>query len=257
MNRILTLFDWIGRLSIILFIWLSVMALFHFIILPVYTRQGKEVEVPELQGKLVDEARAIYKRQGFEVVVDDERFDIEVPKDVILEQFPLAGKYTKKGRRIHVAVSSGPPFALMPKLTGKNKEDALLTLQRLRIELDTLTYQFSSRVYENKVLSQSPLPDTTVFDADTVSIVVSLGPEPSSYSIPNLVGLPEDQALYLIKKAGFVLREKLYDRYIKHKKGHVVLQTPPPETAAAKNDSIDVIINGDPSLNPPEEPEEE
>ncbi|HEB84746.1 MAG TPA: PASTA domain-containing protein, partial [Bacteroidetes bacterium] len=202
MKRLRSVFVWSARVVLLLLVWGVLAAVANYVVMPLVVRRGSVIEVPDLRNELVDDARAGIRKRGFRIVVDDERFDAEAPAGMILGQQPLPGKKAKKGRRIHVVVSAGPPTSLVPDVTAMPLEDALFAVRRAKLEADEIQYLFSDSVFAGKVMRQQPEPGLRVPRGETVTLFVSLGKEPSRYLVPGVVGLPEDQARYLILKAG-------------------------------------------------------
>src|SRR5215831_13384771 len=67
--------------------------------------RGREVEVPPLVGKGVDQAKDILTRNGLVFKVASSRFSSEVPEGQILAQIPPAGTRLKTNRTVRVLVS--------------------------------------------------------------------------------------------------------------------------------------------------------
>ncbi len=243
MNRLEEIFIWIGRGTIVLMIWGAIVLVVNLVIMPLYTRQGSEIPVPDTRGKLVSEANAIYKKRGFKIIVDDKRYDAMMPTGIILDQFPPPGGWTKRGRRIHVSVSAGPPFAVVPGVLGMPREDAEFAVQRIGSKIEKIEYAFSDSVYEGQVVDQLPAEGDTVSKADGVQLTVSLGSEPAEYIMPLLIGLPRDQAKYLIMKSGLVVGRIEYDRYARKRNGEVVIQNPSAGAVLAARDTVQIVVN--------------
>ncbi len=243
MNRIQEIFAWIGRIGVMLAIWGVIAAFIYFIIMPLVVRKGREVEVPDYRNILIEEAIAKSNKQGFEIVVDDERFDAEAPTGLILDQHPFPQSLSKKGRRIHVAVSAGPPTSTVPDVVGKPRDDALFALERARVPVGEIRYSFSSNVYEGLVLEQTPLAEEEVPRDSLSSITVSLGKKPSEFIMPDVMGLPEEQARYLILKAGLQIGSVSYDKYVRHKDGTVVIQKPGAGEKLEHGFMTDLVVN--------------
>ena len=243
MNKIISFFALVGKISIIMFVFLIVGLLIQYIIMPFYTRQGKEVHIPDVRGKTLNQAIRDTKKAGFKIIVDDERFDMTAPDRVIIDQLPPAGAISKKGRRIHVSVSTGPPFSTVPWVVGQPKDDAIFTLQKAGLNPGKIKYSFSKRLFEGLIVKQKPDSGLQVAKLDSVNLVVSLGTKPVSFTAPSLVGLPEEQAVYLILKAGLAIGEKKYDKYIKKVKGVVVVQNPVAGTILKENSRVNLVIN--------------
>ncbi len=256
MNRLITILSWVGRISVMVAVWLVFAAIFNWVVLPVYTRQGTEIQVPDVRGRPLQDARAVFGRQGFRIVVDSERFDATAPRGTILDQFPPPGGSTKKGRRIHVWISEGPPMAQMPNVLTMSSEDAEFTVGNEGLAMTEHEYAFSDSVYEGLVLSQFPPPDSMISRSIEVTLTLSLGAEPDTYVMPDVMELPEDQAIYLIRKAGLQVADVHYERYVRRRRDAVMVQSPRAGTVLEKDAEVSLVINGDPSLNEPEEEEE-
>lgn len=238
-----TFMSWLGRIAVMIGIWAAAALLINFVVMPLYTRQGNEIRVPDVRGQTISEARQQYGRRGFRLVVDDERFEAVTPPGVILDQFPAPGGWTKRGRRIHLAVSAGPPTAEVPHVVGEPKDDAIFKVQANGLKVDTVSYAFSDSLFEGLVLDQQPLSGTIVDKQSKVRLVVSLGRAPTRIVVPNVVGLPEQQARYLVLKAGLNIGKVQYDSYVKRRNGAVVIQSPFAGAQAARQDSVNLVVN--------------
>lgn len=243
MNGFDSFWRWTGRILIALVVWGIIAAVVNFLVMPMYTRMGTEVRVPYVKGMTLSEARSLYGRQGFKLVVDDERYDANHPPGTILAQWPNAGGWTKPGRRIHLAVSAGAPTAEVPDLIGVSRDDAVFKLQAAGLRLGEARYEFSTEQYEGLVLRQTPEAGEIVDKLTEASIVISMGPEPDEFEVPSVVNLPEQQARYLILKSGLNVGEVTYDNYVRRRDGVVVIQNPVAGTEAAPGDSVELVVN--------------
>jgi len=243
MNRFVNLFAIIGKIAVVMAVLFVVGLVVNLVIMPLYTRQKQEIRVPDIRGLTYQFAALELMEAGFKVVVDDRRCDMHVPTDVILDQLPPANAVTKKGRRIHVSVSIGKPFITVPRVVGQSKEDAIFMLQNLGLKPGTVKYMFSNQFFEGLIIKQSPDSGKTIAKDDNVHLVVSLGEKPTLFIVPSLLNLPEQQAKYLILKAGLVVGTVTYDIYKKRAPGVVVVQQPAAGSTVAENDTVNLIIN--------------
>lgn len=243
MKQVENVMGWVGRIAVVLGIWLAIGLFMNFVVMPIYTRQGNEIRVPDVRGLSLSEARSQYARKGFKLVVDDERFEAVTPPGTILDQFPAPGGWTKRGRRIHLAVSAGPPTAEVPDVLGMPKDDAIFKVQASGLKMGKLSYSFSDSLYEGLILYQEPLSGAIVDKQTPVHLVVSLGREPARIVVPKVVDLPEQQARYLVLKAGLHIGNVQYDTYVRRRNGVVVIQEPAAGTAATRQDSVNLVVN--------------
>lgn len=234
---------WLWSVAIVLGVWLVVAFLINSIIMPAYTLQGSVIGVPDVTGKRLSEVRLTYPEKRYRFEVSEERAVIDVPRGVILEQWPAPGNTCKPGRRIHVVVSSGPPVVTVPDVVGMNSEDALFKIQEAGLTAGANRYRFSRNVFEGVVLAQSPFAGALVGHEDTVTVHISLGPEPSEIVIPDVTGMDEDHARYLILKSGLRLGEVIYDQYVNRPSSTVIIQEPSAGTPAMLHDRMKLVVN--------------
>ncbi|MFH0881674.1 MAG: PASTA domain-containing protein [bacterium] len=238
-----SLITWGWRLLGVLIVWGAIAAVINFVVMPIYTRQGTEIRVPDVRGMMISKARQEFGRRGFKLVVDDQRFDASQPPGMILDQFPAPGGWTKRGRRIHLAVSAGTATAVVPLVIGLPRDDAVFKLQGLGLKVDSIAYAFSDTTFEGLVIAQQPPQDTVVEKLSKATVTVSLGTPPDRYVVPNVLNLPEEQAKYLILKAGLVVGEVERDRYTGRRQGAVMIQLPVAGTAVAVGDTVNLTVN--------------
>src|SRR5205085_1554367 len=90
----------------------------------------------------------------------------------------------------------------VPNVVGKDENDAadILHNDDGQFKVKT-THAASSTVDQGKVISQDPAAGSDAAKGDTVTIVVSTGPE--QVQVPNVVGKTESQARTALINAGF------------------------------------------------------
>jgi beta-lactam-binding protein with PASTA domain/tRNA A-37 threonylcarbamoyl transferase component Bud32 len=152
--------------------------------------------VPAVQGKTLEEARAIASGLKLDVRVASRRFDENVPTGVILDQDPAVGRL-KEGRAIEVVVSSGPPLRGVPDLTGLDRPTAE---QRLRDSglIANVALRHSEDQPKGKVIEWSPRGDQPKGTA--IQLVVSDGPVPRV--VPDVSGRTYEEAAALLAAEG-------------------------------------------------------
>src|SRR6185436_9513031 len=96
----------------------------------------REVVVPSLAGKTVNDATAILAESGLQLRIEEGlRVDPKVPAGQIISQEPLAGVSTRRERSVKVWVSSGPRSTIVPALLGETERAGQLRLQQEGLEL--------------------------------------------------------------------------------------------------------------------------
>ncbi len=100
---------------------------------------------------------------------------------------------------VRIDVSSGKPEVTIPSVVGQTTEDAVAELTRAGLVAQVV--EVNSDRDQGTVTAQSPSAGTVVVEDTQVRINVSKGPRP--VTVPNVVGLPYDQAASELQRAGF------------------------------------------------------
>jgi len=132
---------------------------------------------PKVVGEHFRKADIMVRQAGF-MPGDISRVSSDsVERDVIIAQYPQSGSPLEKGAAICMLVSSGKKTELlvMPKLLGKNAEEALRIVDRMELQHRVVTRAVSDRESgaNRVVISQKPSAGYPVSADATVDIVVS------------------------------------------------------------------------------------
>jgi eukaryotic-like serine/threonine-protein kinase len=101
----------------------------------------------------------------------------------------------------------GAEFPL-PLITGLSESEAQQVLQQRHLSLQVAGREYSANKPEGVILSQLPEPGMPVKSGRSVKVVVSAGVRVAD--VPNVIGLPLDQAILALQRAGFSLGETYY-----------------------------------------------
>jgi serine/threonine-protein kinase len=161
----------------------------------------REVLVPPLTGRTVNEASALLADAGLTLKVEEgRRLDPKVPAGQILTQDPQAGVSTRRQRSVKVWISGGPRSQAIPALLGESERTAQLRLQQGGLELRSVAEIRSGEYPAGAVVAQSPAPKST---SAHVSLLVNRGERGTSYVMPDLIGVNGDRAADLLRAKGF------------------------------------------------------
>ena len=181
--------------------------LFDYFIMPAYTRQGSEHEVPDLVGLSLEAAELVATQQGFRFIIDPPKLASRVEPDAILEQRPLAKSFSKPGRKIHVVPAKLAETKISPYLVGLEVRDAQIRCRNIGLNCGPtdISYQFSKMTEKGLVLEQIPAEGEQIEPGSTMHLIVSLGVEPKSIHVPALVEKPLHDARLALIEAGLIL----------------------------------------------------
>ena len=166
-----------------------------------FALKTREVVVPDLSKKTVNEASALLADAGLNLRVEEgQRVDPGVPSGHVLMQDPHAGVRTRRERSIKVWISAGPRSTIIPALTGESERTAQLRLQQDGLQLTAASEIRSADYPAGTVVAQTPPPKTS---ATQVSLLVNRGESGAAYVMPDLIGVNGDRAADLLREKGF------------------------------------------------------
>ncbi len=161
----------------------------------------REVEVPALAGRTVNEATAALADAGLTLKIEEgARLDPKVPAGQILVQEPQAGTRTRRQRSVKVWLSAGPRSLSVPALLGETERAAELRVKQNGFQLRSIAEIRSADYPAGSVVAQSPAPQSS---SAHVSLLVNRGARGTSYVMPDLIGVNGDRAADLLRAKGF------------------------------------------------------
>jgi hypothetical protein len=161
----------------------------------------RDVVVPALTGRTVNEASAVLAEAGLSLKVEEgTRIDPKVPAGQILAQEPQAGLSTRRQRSVKVWISAGPRSLAVPALLGESERAAELRVKQHGLELRAVAEIRSSEYPAGAVVAQSPPPQSA---SAQVALLVNRGERGTSYVMPDLIGVNGDRAADLLRARGF------------------------------------------------------
>ena len=177
----------------------------NWIVMPRVTRQGQEIEVPDVTERTVEEAEDKLEKAGLELVLEDAQNDPDVPPGHIISQLPGAYSLVKKGRRIYALVSKGGELHEMIEVSGGSVRQARLMLRQRGFEVGNVVETPSYTVPKGVVIAQEPRPGKSVEQGTLVTLVVSAGKKRIGMVMPDLVGKGLEEAQQIVKEMGLRL----------------------------------------------------
>lgn len=163
---------------------------------------GREVAIPKLVGLSPIEAERAGAASGLQVVVERQFYSPNIPEGKIMTQMPLPGTKVRRGWSIRVAQSLGPQRVAIPDVTGGSERVAELNIRRRGLSLGSVAHINLPNTPQDQVLSQSPPANASGVSAPKISLLISDGPEPQTYVMPNLTGQPLGSATLALQDAG-------------------------------------------------------
>jgi eukaryotic-like serine/threonine-protein kinase len=163
---------------------------------------GREVAIPKLVGMSPLEAERAGAASGLQVVIERQFYSADIPEGKIMTQMPPPGTKVRRGWSVRVAQSLGPQRVAIPGVMGGSERVAELNIRRRGLSLGSVARINLPDVQPDQVISQSPPANASGVSAPKISLLVSDGPEPPVFVMPNLTGQPLGSAMLALQDAG-------------------------------------------------------
>ena len=172
----------------------------------------EQYQVPNVLGMTIEEAETDPRVKGiFEIEKAGSGSSEEYAEGQIMKQSPDSDE-TRKGSQlvIQVWVSVGEETGEMPKLENKSEQDARILLEKLNkqynldltVEAPEDQQRFSDEITAGYVIETKPAEGETLRKGDTVTLIISKGPETTPVTVPKFVGLNIDETLAQLSSYG-------------------------------------------------------
>jgi eukaryotic-like serine/threonine-protein kinase len=204
------------------------------------TREG--VIVPDIVGKDLVVALEIANKQGLSLKVADRIFSSSAPSNYVISQAPLPGSWLRPEAMMRVVVSKGMGELAMPAVQGTPWREAKSTLERYGLRVADIYRVHSDQVAHDTVMGQSPPADAKILKGGAVTLIVSDGPLPVSYVMPDLRGQPQYLANEIAASIGLRVERLRYIDRPEVPAGSVVVQQPDAGRQVMAGQGVELVL---------------
>lgn len=134
---------------------------------------------------------------------NNDDYSLTVPKDALLSISPDPGTTMNHNDKVSVTLSLGPMPVNMPDIVGKTKDEAQALFDSLKLQA-TYTEEYSDTVARGSIISASQSVGTQLHWGDSVSVVVSKGPQ--TVTLPDVTGKSTSEATAMLKALGLEVK---------------------------------------------------
>jgi serine/threonine-protein kinase len=194
-------------------------------------------DVPQLRGQTEDQAQDALAATNLAFGDSVGRWSETVPEGQVIRTSPKAGTILKPGATVDLVLSRGRKPLTIKDWTGRSFDDASAALEKRGLQVSVAGEQYSDTVPEGDVISQDPTTGT-LFRGDTVSFVVSQGPE--LVEVPQVKAMGVEAATELLEGLGFEVRTEESDLYLGI--GYVSSSDPGAGEQVAKGSTITLFL---------------
>lgn len=168
----------------------------------------KDVQVPDLEGMTVQEAKDALQKLGL-VYEEGGEQESDAPQGTVVATNPSKGTMAKEGDKVRVFTSRGKdPIKMIDVSDGGDVDTLNEFIKKNGLKAATITKEYSDDVDEGKIIRTTPEAGTEIDENTKITAVVSQGSKPKTVEVPDLTGLNESDA-----------KEKLAEKGLKYQRG--------------------------------------
>jgi beta-lactam-binding protein with PASTA domain len=197
----------------------------------------REVTVPDMIGRTLQEASSSALQSGVDLVIENKFYSTTVPAGRVVSQYPRPDTVVRHGWQVRVAESLGPQQVTIPDVVGETVRNASVDIRKDKLDLGTLAH-IEAPGMDDMVLAQTPPPNGGV-DQPQVNLLLSSTVTASANAIvlPSFVGMTSAGAIRSASELGLVVAG-VGDGPV------VTSQTPGAGFRAVRGDSVRVVLGG-------------
>ncbi|AEL27187.1 PASTA domain-containing protein [Cyclobacterium marinum] len=236
------------HLLIILAITFGLLFTFFQIYLPSYTHHGESVTVPDLEGFHYDEVQEYLAGRNLLMEVTlDSGFEAEAKPLVVLKQNPKPGAKVKQERKIYVTLNAkNAPLIKMPNLVNtplKNAQEIISNFGLVRGDIVYVPDIGHNAVLKQKYRGREIKEGLEIPKGSKIDLVVGDGLGNQVLTMPNIIGMDDLEAEFLILGSGLTMGEINYVETDTVPKGTVIKQLPPSGLSMRTGERVDVWVS--------------
>lgn len=173
------------------------------------TGHGKSATVPSVTGKSYEEAKAILKKAGFDVDIQDSVYVDTAKPLTVMKQIPEADEVVKSNRTVFLLINRVvPPEMEMPDLVGYSFRNAEMVLKSLDLKVGDTTFRpdFATNAVLEQLYKGAPIaPGTKIRKGSEISLVLGDGVGKKDFVVPDITGMTFCDAKSMLEENGILI----------------------------------------------------
>ncbi len=236
----------IAKIAAFCLLFILIAGLSAYFTLTLLIKSEDTVIVPDFVGKDVVYVLEYLTELGLNTKVKGSDYSSDIPKNHVILQEPEPGTEIKKGRDVRIIISKGTKTVLMPNLAGLSFRQARIIFEENGLCQGALTQTYNSNIEKEAIIAQYPIAGFIVERGKCINLLVSMGPRPRSYKMPDLNRLSLNDAIDLIEKFNLVLGQ-IQSQFFENKpKNTIISQEPPAGYRIDEGNPVNLVINRKP-----------
>lgn len=182
--------------------------------LKIYTKHDESIAVPKVKGLHINAALQALENAGLEYQIDSV-YQMDAKPGLVIEQDPEQGFHVKSGRTIYLTIiTQVAPEVAFPNIKDKTLIEATAILKNHNLKIGDTSYVADIArdiVLDAQFAGQSIRNGRMIPKGSRIDLVLGNGLGANEVEIPNLIGLPLNEAKFALSGAGLGLGTVTYD----------------------------------------------
>lgn len=200
------------------------------------------VTVPELAGN--QPSSAIAELTRLELSIEQELVTSSaVAQGLVVGTEPAAGTQVERGTFVKLLISAGDATIAVPRVIDLTEDQARTAIELTGLDVGDLTFEASPVIEAGIVMAQSPEAGSLVAEGSQVDLVLSAGT--NAFTVPDVVGKSENDALFVLSETGFGVDQIRIERRPSAEvlEGFVIETDPEAEQFVPEDGFVTVVIS--------------
>jgi len=190
------------KFCFLLAIFFTIAGISAYLTFTLVIESEETVVVPDIENKNAINALKRLSDLGLNTKVKGSEYSSEFPMHHVISQHPEPGAMIKKGRDIRVVLSKGSRTFAVPNLTNIPRQQVEVIIANNGLKRGAVSKTFSQTVKKDFIIAHTPQAGSSIRRNASVNLLISLGPRPEVYLMPDVKGLGLEEAVRIIEKCG-------------------------------------------------------
>ncbi len=213
-----------------------------------YTHHGESITVPDLRGMTEERLEKFIEDKHLRYKIVDSLFQNGKAPGTVIEQDPAPDSKVKEDRTIYLTINSAkPPKVKMPNLVDVSFRQAEAILQTYGLQVGQTIYK--PDLAKNAVLSQQykgrPIAaGTEIYKGSSIDLILGDGLGNSVVNVPNLIGMTQDEALFVLRGSAINVGTITFDDGVRNKETAKIYKQSPDATGhiIKQGEAVDIWL---------------
>lgn len=201
------------------------------------------IKMPNLKGYTFEDAENLLKLKSddFVVILENEDYSNE-PKGTVINQYPLADVDVLMDATIRLTISAGKEPKTVDRVIGMNQEDATQYFTQKGFVV-VPAYEPSDDIKNGEVIRTEPGTGETIYEGDTITLVVSTGKNPTYVKMVNLTDKTLEEAKKALEEKGLLLGTQTEEYSDVVAVGKIIRQDVKNEESVLSGTKVNVVVS--------------